>query len=145
MSGRAVVKTNALYDYIDATGKQIIYQQFDEAKDFSEGYARVNSLGRWGYIDMDGKVSIPLTWENATDFQNGTAFVAKDGKHFVIEPDGKTTEVELNADRFEKPRSTTRQGVAEADQKTKTCLQCGAPIYADETWCDDCLFGSFGK
>lgn len=27
--------------------------------------------------------------------------------------------------------------------KTKKCLECGDPIYADETWCDDCLFGSF--
>lgn len=26
--------------------------------------------------------------------------------------------------------------------KTKKCLKCGAPIYDDETWCDDCLFGS---
>lgn len=28
--------------------------------------------------------------------------------------------------------------------KTNKCAQCGKPIYADETWCDDCLFGSIG-
>lgn len=28
--------------------------------------------------------------------------------------------------------------------KTNKCVQCGKPIYADETWCDDCLFGSIG-
>ena len=28
--------------------------------------------------------------------------------------------------------------------KTNKCAQCGKPIYDDETWCDDCLFGSIG-
>lgn len=28
--------------------------------------------------------------------------------------------------------------------KTNKCAQCGKPIYSDETWCDDCLFGSIG-
>ena len=28
--------------------------------------------------------------------------------------------------------------------KKNKCVQCGKPIYADETWCDDCLFGSIG-
>ena len=29
-----------------------------------------------------------------------------------------------------------------SDKKTKECLECGALIFDDETWCDDCLFGS---
>ncbi len=38
--------------------------------------------------------------------------------------------------------SYSSSSYSSSSQKTKKCLECGAPIYDDETWCDDCLFGS---
>lgn len=35
-------------------------------------------------------------------------------------------------------------GSSSSSTKTNKCAQCGKPIHADETWCDDCLFGSVG-
>ncbi len=144
-NGRAIVKQKSLYDYIDSTGIQITFAQYDEAYSYSDGFARVNSLGKWGYLDSSGKVFIALAWDKATDFENGFAYVAKGDQHYRLSIDGSQREVETDNARFlaksTKSSSTTYKPSSET--KTKKCLQCGAPIYADETWCDDCLFGAF--
>lgn len=50
-----VVIQNGMYGYIDRTGKVVIHPKFDEARDFSEGLARVEMNSKWGYIDKKGK------------------------------------------------------------------------------------------
>ncbi len=55
------------YGYIDKNGKIVINPQFDYAKDFSKGPARIKIGGtktlfdlviggKWGYIDKNGKI-----------------------------------------------------------------------------------------
>lgn len=44
------------------------------------------------------------------------------------------------------PNKTTSPGTycsVHNKGKTNTCLNCGAKIWADETYCDNCLFGDF--
>jgi len=53
------IEKDGKWGYIDNTGRIVIKPQFDEARDFSEGLARVTIDGKFGYIDKTGK----YVWE----------------------------------------------------------------------------------
>ncbi len=78
---------NGKYGYIDQRGKVIIKPQFDMAKRFSEGLARVKVGSKWGFIDQTGKVVIQPQFEISADrednnpsfdFHEGMAAVSLD-------------------------------------------------------------------
>src|SRR5689334_9183231 len=56
------VKVNGKYGYINKSAKVVIRPQFDQAEQFSEGYAAVEMGNSWGYIDRNGKLVIPPTY-----------------------------------------------------------------------------------
>ena len=74
------------YGYIDRNGKVIIKPQFDMAKRFSEGLARVRVGSKWGFIDQTGKIIIRPQFEisdigdnnPSLDFHEGMAAVSLD-------------------------------------------------------------------
>lgn len=82
------------WGYIDETGTYVIYPQFDEANEFSEGLAAVMNDDGWGYIDHAGKIIIPFQYESAGYFSEGLAAVEIGDKfgyidatnNFVIQP-----------------------------------------------------------
>ena len=73
-------KSGYHYGYINKLGELVIPCQWDKARQFFEGLARVEKLGKWGYIDKTGKLVIPCRWDNAFDFSEGLAWVQRDGK-----------------------------------------------------------------
>jgi hypothetical protein len=76
--GRAVVQDSAgRFGYIDKNFEQAIPLIYDEASNFSEGFARVNKNSYFGFIDSTGLDFIPHVFVLATDFKGGRAFVAK--------------------------------------------------------------------
>lgn len=76
-NGLAVVQDSAgRFGYIDKRFMQSIPLIYDEAHNFSEGYARVNKKGFFGFIDSTGIDMIPTIFVLATDFKEGRAFVA---------------------------------------------------------------------
>lgn len=92
---------NGKYGYIDRTGKVIIKPQFDTAKRFSEGLARVRVDNKWGFIDPAGRIVIQPQFElesndhdndPSLDFHEGMAAVsrAKGSKWGYIDQTGKT-------------------------------------------------------
>ena len=86
------VRVNDRYGYIDQRGKLVIKPQFIDAREFSEGLARVwvaGGKGRWGYVDLTGKMAIPAQFEWAEDFSEGLAVVKIDGKYGVIDKTGQ--------------------------------------------------------
>ena len=64
------------YGFIDKNGKVVIEPQFDDAGDFSEGFAQVKKDGKWGFIDKSGKVVIEPQFRDAEPFSEGFARVA---------------------------------------------------------------------
>jgi len=83
------------YGYIDESGEFAITPQFDEAKPFSDGLAKVWKDDKATYIDTAGKTVIDVTQYHYTgDFSEGLAFVAepveRGGKIGYIDRKGKT-------------------------------------------------------
>ncbi|MHC4489349.1 MAG: WG repeat-containing protein [Planctomycetota bacterium] len=62
-----VFRGEGRWGYIDNSGKVVIAQQYDDARDFSEGLARVNISGKWGYIDRYGDIFIEATFVDSLD------------------------------------------------------------------------------
>jgi hypothetical protein len=59
-------------------------KNFQEARDFSEGLARVRTPEGWGFIDRTGNMVIEPQFDRADDFQNDLALVAVAGKQAYI-------------------------------------------------------------
>lgn len=69
---------NFKWGYKDQNGKVVIEPKYGQAKDFSEGLARV-SLGwpaKWGAIDKTGKEVVTPIYDRIEPFKDGVAFVA---------------------------------------------------------------------
>lgn len=82
------------YGYIDKTGKVAIELQFEDARDFKNGFACVKKDGKWGYINTVGETVIPFEYSEAYG-SDGLSFVAGkdvDGatKFGAIDADGNT-------------------------------------------------------
>ncbi|MCR4848100.1 MAG: WG repeat-containing protein [Bacteroidales bacterium] len=90
--GGLLYNPDALYGYLDRTGKIVIRPQYKYAHPFSEGLASVaNKRYKHGYINTNGKWAIKPQYDFAGDFKNGLAFVCSDS--FVGFIDKKGNEV----------------------------------------------------
>lgn len=58
------------FTFIRRQGKVFVRETFEEARDFSYGYAAVKKNGKWGYLDITGKFRIPARFDTAGDFNN---------------------------------------------------------------------------
>jgi hypothetical protein len=61
--GRALVKLNGKYGFIDAAGKLVIPATYDEASEFSSGLAAVRVGVKWAFVDKDGKPVGPTKFD----------------------------------------------------------------------------------
>jgi len=86
------VQANATYDcryaFIDKSGKPISGLRFDDAKDFSEGFAAVRIGREWGYVDKSGQLAVSLKFDSAEPFSEGLAAVIQNGKTGFIDYSG---------------------------------------------------------
>jgi hypothetical protein len=75
--GRAWVKSEGLFGYIDPAGKLVIPAIYESAGAFSGGLARVRERGSrfFGYINTAGEQVIPPKFALADDFHEGVAAV----------------------------------------------------------------------
>ena len=82
-------KENGLWGYVDkSSGRVVIFYQYAEAKEFSEGLAAVRFEGKWGFIDKKGVVVIPHKYKSVKNFSNGYAMVQEDGFWGAIDKNG---------------------------------------------------------
>lgn len=105
--GLVALETKGKYGYVDKTGKIAIPATFEDAEDFSEGFAavrvpmelswcpqddsgsRVGSTKKWGYIDKSGSMVVPAQFEYAGPFVEGLAGVSNCSKSGFIDKTGK--------------------------------------------------------
>ena len=79
---------NGKWGYKNQKGAVVIQPAFDEAFQFSEGYACVEKDSKLGYIDMEGKQVIDYIYDCANSFSEGLACVTKDDKTGYIDYSG---------------------------------------------------------
>jgi WG repeat protein len=63
------------FGYINRSGRIVVKPQFDSARGFSEGFARVEMNQRFGFIDGSGRMAIKPIFNMANDFSEGLAAV----------------------------------------------------------------------
>ena len=77
------------WGYLNIKGSLIIQDEYDDARDFSEGLAAVNQKGKWGYINNAGELVIPFQFRSAGAFSCGLAKVQDfDYNEFYIDKSG---------------------------------------------------------
>ena len=89
--GLARAEKNALYGYIDTSGKEIVPIKNYNVQTFSEGLGLVEATeGHFYFVDKTGKKVIDLAgYENAFSFIDGYATVAKKEGYGLINKTGK--------------------------------------------------------
>lgn len=87
------VKSGNKWGFVNTKGKFEINPQFSSACSFTDGLAKVRSLGnnpKYGYIDKEGKYIINPIYTSATAFSDGIACVTtKNSEPIYIDTEGK--------------------------------------------------------
>ena len=74
--GRAAVKQDGSWYFINTEGKIISDTGYCEVADYKNGFARVSYINNlWGYIDLDGNLVSQLGYYNALDSDGEKAYV----------------------------------------------------------------------
>ncbi len=63
------------FGYISRSGRIVVKPQFDSARGFSEGLARVEINGSYGFIDSSGRMAVKPVFNMANDFSDGLSAV----------------------------------------------------------------------
>lgn len=91
---RAAIKKDNKYGFVNENMDIIVEPEYDDYKDFSEGFAVVGKKVKgsydnvYGYVDITGKWLIEPIFSNAESFKNGLAKVWKSGKMGYIDMSG---------------------------------------------------------
>jgi len=75
VEGRARLHKPDGWIHIEADGKPISAQKWEQIRDFREGRAAVSRAGKWGFIDLKGTVVGELVYDEVRDFNEGLAAV----------------------------------------------------------------------
>lgn len=93
-----IIKKDNLYGMIDENGEMIIKAEYQDMRNFSNGFAAVCKDDRWGYIDEDGRLAISCIYSQAEDFSvHGRAAVKLDENSLswiLIDADGEAVGIE---------------------------------------------------
>lgn len=74
----AAVMIDNQWGFVDASGKIVFDEWYEDARSFANGLAAVKKDGLWGYINTEGKMVIEPQFVNAKDFNDhGCAFVIR--------------------------------------------------------------------
>jgi hypothetical protein len=86
--GRAVVKLNKKWGYVDTDGNEVVPLKYDYVGDFCEGRAWVKLNQKYGFVDKDGNEIIPLRYDEVGSFREGRAWVRINKKYGFVDLDG---------------------------------------------------------
>jgi WG containing repeat len=135
------------WGYINETGQVLIKPQFDDAKPFYEGLARVKIGKKWGFIDPAGKLTIAAQFElgfsseeannSSLDFHEGMAVISlfRGEKWGYLDRTGKiivAPKYDL-AERFSEGLALVGNTYSEAVGQATAVYHGGAARYIDKT------------
>jgi hypothetical protein len=86
--GRAVVKLNNKYGFVDTEGNEVISLKYDYVGNFYEGRTWVLLNNKYGFTDLDGNEVAPPKYDSVGDFYDGRAQVVINKKWGFIDLDG---------------------------------------------------------
>ncbi len=86
--GRAAVKKDGRWGYIDRNEREIVAPQYQDAWPYREGRAAIKKDGQWGYLDANGKEAVKPAYDRAWSYENGRAIVEKGGRRYTIDLNG---------------------------------------------------------
>lgn len=93
-NGLKKVYSQGKYGFDDAEGNHVIPAQYEDAKDFSNGFAAVKlfneweGVALWGYIDTKGNKMTDFIYEEAESFSEGFGAVKTGGKWGFVDESG---------------------------------------------------------
>lgn len=91
--GRAAVKKNGLWGFIDKSGVTAIECIYEDAQSFSGGFAAVKKNGKWAYVKVDGNPISDFAFDSAKPFANGYAEVVTGTSVMSMDQAGATTQL----------------------------------------------------
>lgn len=80
---------NDQFGYIDTLGNWMISPQFDDASEFSEGFAAVCKNDTCFYINKEGKKTSSYYFEETENYKDGIAIVKNNRAYFLINRSGQ--------------------------------------------------------
>ncbi|MCB0819791.1 MAG: WG repeat-containing protein [Bacteroidetes bacterium] len=83
------------YGFLDTRGKTVVKFNYDNARDFSEGWAAVkrNVKSHWDYIDSQGQNKTNFSFDVAYSFSEGLAVVKLNDKFSYVNKGGVLTPI----------------------------------------------------
>jgi len=127
----AVMNAAQHIGYIDYSGKQIVPFKYNDARDFSNGFAAVNQAGLWGFIDTKGNEIVKPKYSECTDFYGNYALArdANNSAALLVDKTGKETKLQTNtnnetaSNNFNTNHITTDEVKFLSNQSKDTCKQ----------------------
>lgn len=91
--GLAVIQSeqSRRYGYVDKTAKEVVPPEYQEAKDFKEGIAKVKLNDKWGLIDPTGWQLTPFKYDEISIFTEDMAAVMLNHKWGFVNIAGEET------------------------------------------------------
>ena len=81
------------YGFFNTNRKKIANAIYEDANDFSNGFAAVKLSGQYGFINKTGEVAIAFKYKTATNFVNNKAKVTLGNDYYEIDISGKETKI----------------------------------------------------
>ena len=111
--GRARVRIDGRWAFLDGDGRFLINPYLNDARDFSEGRAAVRTTSwTWGMMDRSGVLVVEPQWGSLGPLRGGRARFEDDGAHGFVDAEGETV-IEAaydDARDFSGGRAAVRQG-----------------------------------
>jgi hypothetical protein len=86
--GRAWVRVNDKYGFVDLQGNEVIPLKYDGVGEFREGRAWVRVYRKWGFVDLQGNEVTPLKYDYIGKFQEGRTKVTLNGRYGFVDLQG---------------------------------------------------------
>jgi WG containing repeat len=120
------IKRDGKYGFVDAKGRLLVANRYEDIGRFKEGLAAIRILGKWGFVNATDQIVINPAYEEVKEFTNGVAIVKRSGKWGLVDREGKTT-LAIRYDQIQKVNTkfliTVNQLKGLADEKGNVIIE----------------------